>query len=111
MLQRRFFATAALILAACSQSSPRPAESSSADSAAESVCVEIATKCHEHADHSAKAKECHELGHSKEATEEQCRARRSECLSECAMRSSEPDSKATQGAGDEHSQHGAHPAP
>jgi hypothetical protein len=66
----------------CSNDS-RPAPAAPSGASEGSVCVEIATACHEHEGHSAKAKECHEMGHSKEVTEAQCQSRRSECLSEC----------------------------
>jgi hypothetical protein len=66
----------------CSNDS-RPAPASPSASSDASVCVEIATACHEYEGHSAKAKECHEMGHSKDVAEEQCQLRRSECLSEC----------------------------
>ena len=64
----------------CSKSSA-PAEST--PSATDDVCVEIANICHEHEGYSAKAKECHDMGHSKESTVEQCQSRRAECLEEC----------------------------
>jgi hypothetical protein len=72
----------ALFFMGCSQGST-PAQPASSLSQANSVCIEIATTCHEHEGFSAKAKECHEKGHSKEATAEQCQAMREQCLSEC----------------------------
>ncbi len=74
----------------------------------QSVCVELATKCHEHAEHSAKAKECHELGHSKEATEAECQARRAECLDACTMAEGDHKSAEPSGTNDEHEGHHEH---
>lgn len=70
-------------MAACSKASP-PAESASTGTEADSVCIEIAHSCHEYEAFSAKAKECHEKGHSKKTTEAECQAMRSECLDECS---------------------------
>jgi hypothetical protein len=69
-------------LAACSTASA-PAESPPPATEADSVCIEIAHTCHEYEAFSAKAKDCHEKGHSKKTTEEQCQAMRAECLDEC----------------------------
>jgi hypothetical protein len=52
---------------------------------ANSVCIGIAHTCHEYEASSAKAKDCHEKGHSKETTEAQCEAMRRECLDECTQ--------------------------
>ena len=70
------------LVSACSSIPPR-AENASSASAQTSVCVEIATTCHEHEGYSAKAKDCHEMGHSRESTEQQCQSQRAECLEEC----------------------------
>ncbi len=87
---KSFFLLGAVVLAAaCSKSSTPEPEPGTHDVAANSVCVEIANACHEHAGHSAKTKECHDMGHSKETTEEQCQARRTECLDECKMAAQE----------------------
>jgi hypothetical protein len=69
------------LLNGCSKSSAPP---ESAHSAADDVCVEIARTCHEHEGYSAKAKDCHHMGHSKESTVEHCQSRRAECLEECS---------------------------
>jgi hypothetical protein len=73
----------------CSKSSA-PAESASSTSVENSVCVEIASICHEHEAYSAKAKDCHEMGHSRESTEQQCQSRRAECLAECNKAAEQP---------------------
>jgi hypothetical protein len=95
-------ALVALALGCSNESRPAPASPPSAGEA--SVCVEIATACHEYEGHSAKAKECHEMGHSKDATEKQCQLRRAECLGECkAAAESAAEQPATEGSSHDHS--------
>jgi hypothetical protein len=81
-VKNSFLYTFMALTAGCSNDS-RPAPASPSGVTEGSICVEIATACHEHEGHSAKAKECHEMGHSKDVTEAQCQSGRSECLSEC----------------------------
>jgi hypothetical protein len=82
-VKNRLLLVLVVLASGCSnEARPAPAVPSNAGEA--SVCVEIASACHEYEGHSATAKECHEMGHSKDATEEECQRRRSECLSECS---------------------------
>jgi hypothetical protein len=82
---KSFWLLVPLVSIACSKSATPEPETSPPETAANSVCVEIATTCHEHEAFSAKTKECHDMGHSKETSEAQCQARRTECLDECKM--------------------------
>jgi hypothetical protein len=86
----------------CSNDS-RTAPASPARHEEASVCVEIATACHEYEGHSAKAKECHEMGHSKEVTEAQCQLRRAECLDECKTAAASAAEQPPDGAAHDHS--------
>jgi hypothetical protein len=47
------------------------------------ACAELATKCHGRDEQGGVPRECHLLGHSPKATNEQCEARRAECLAAC----------------------------
>ena len=91
------FFTSFAALTGCGAGEARPAASAPAGTttpavasassvpagAPRSACAEIASACHDHAKHSAAAQGCHELGHSPDATEEQCSAKRTECLAAC----------------------------
>lgn len=89
----------AAVLLACGGRSPPPAATTSSpesqhhpaqgthhgaphEAAAAPSCRELATTCHAHDKDSEKAHACHVLGH-KAANEEECAARREECLTEC----------------------------
>lgn len=65
------------VVAACGGSS-KPAASPGAMPS----CDALSSACHPHEEHTALAKECHELGH-KAPSEETCAARKAECLAAC----------------------------
>jgi hypothetical protein len=87
-MRKLFFGLALTITACAGNSPPSPAATSSASEP--SVCEELATLCHEHDKSGPVAHECHVLGHSKESTEEQCRAKRPECIQACSPAQAPP---------------------
>ena len=60
-----------------------PVVADAAEGGSRSTCAEIASACHAHSKHSVMAQTCHDLGHSPDATEQQCSSKRAECLAAC----------------------------
>lgn len=67
-----------VVVAACGGAS-KPAAMSGAVTPS---CEALAKACHAHAEQSAVARECHELGHTA-PSEDACAARKAECLTAC----------------------------
>jgi hypothetical protein len=69
---------AALVIAACSATGPAREDVSGA-------CRQLASRCHKYDTGEGLAHDCHDLGHADTSTDEQCAARRLECLAACPL--------------------------
>ena len=75
--------------------SPPPAQPSAGlEDPAPPTCRELGKVCHGHDDAGGLPRECHLMGHNPKSTEEQCKAKRAECVAACE--------KAAQGHGHSH---------
>jgi hypothetical protein len=66
-------------------SSPASSEAQPTSTAAPArpVCDEIAKICHSHDEHGGLPRDCHLMGHNPRTTNEQCEAKKAECLAAC----------------------------
>lgn len=83
----RFLLAAVLLggLLGCASAPPTdaPATAPPPASDARPTCNEIAKTCHSHDDHGGLPRECHQLGHNPRSTNDQCEARKAECMAAC----------------------------